>query len=107
MCDLLDEVIKKEGEDKFAEGRTEGIEGEDKFAEGRTEGIAEGRAEGIAEGRAEGIAEGRAEGIAEGRAENSREIAQKLILSGILTDEVIAESCNLTIDEVRKLKLSA
>ena len=93
MCDLLDEVIKKEGEDKFAEGRTEGI--------------AEGRAEGIAEGRAEGIAEGRAEGIAEGRAENSREIAQKLILSGILTDEVIAESCNLTIDEVRKLKLSA
>ena len=89
MCDLLDEVIKKEGEDKFAEGRTEGI------------------AEGIAEGRAEGIAEGRAEGIAEGRAENSREIAQKLILSGILTDEVIAESCNLTIDEVRKLKLSA
>ena len=101
MCDLLDEVIKKEGEDKFAEGRTEGI------AEGRTEGIAEGRAEGIAEGRAEGIAEGRAEGIAEGRAENSREIAQKLILSGILTDEVIAESCSLTIDEIRELRLSA
>ena len=82
MCELLDTVMDKE----------------------RAKWLKEGRAEGIAEGRAEGIAEGRAEGIAKGIAENSREIAKNMLLSGKLTVELIAEFCNLTVEEVNALK---
>ena len=77
MCELLDKVLKEEN--------------------------AKARAEGISKGRAEGIAEGRSEGIAE----NSREIARKMLSSEKFTVELIAEFCNLTVEEVNALKTPA
>ena len=60
----------------------------------KAEAVRIGRAEGLAEGRAEGLVEGRAEGLVEGRAEGeilkAKEIAAKLIATGLSRKEVAA-----------------
>ena len=59
---MLAETLDEWAEEKFRQGRIEGIE------HGRAEGVARGRAEGIKHGRAEGMARGRAEGVERERA---------------------------------------
>ena len=63
----------------------------------------EGIAEGLAEGRAEGLAEGLAKGEAKGKAEEKNMIAKNLLKAG-LSNDLIAESTGLSIEEIAKLK---
>ncbi len=58
---------------------------------------------GLAKGREEGRVEGRAEGRAEGAKQRSIEMARKLKLKGIMSDEEIAEITDLTLDEIQKI----
>ena len=54
----------------------------------------------IKEERAEGIAEGRAEGSTQ----KSNEIAEAMLLSGELSVEKIAQFCQLTVEQVNRIK---
>ena len=65
----------------------------------RKEGVIKGREEGLEKGRAEGRKEGRAEGIAQ----EQRAIAQWLLAAG-LSEELIASSTTLSIEQVRALQ---
>ena len=60
-------------------------------------------AKGRAEGRAEGEAKGRAKGKAEGILEASKEIALRLLSSGNMAVEAVAEVCKLSISQVQEL----
>ena len=57
-----------------------------------------------AEARAEGWAEGLAQGMAKGRVEERRVMARKLLMRGMAVEEV-AELTELSVDEVRRLKM--
>ena len=59
--------------------------------------------EGLKEGRREGLKEGLKEGMEKGRKEKSIEIAKKLLEAGI-SDEVIAASTGLSIEEIKNLR---
>ena len=67
----------------------------------KEQGLAEGRAEGRKEGRAEGRVEGRVEGLAEGSYEERRKNIKSL--STILSSQQIADTLNLSLDEVEDL----
>lgn len=60
--------------------------------------------DGYNQGRNKGFDEGQAEGRAEGRNAARIESARKLIRMNKLSNEEIADSCNLTVDEVRKTR---
>ena len=49
-------------------------------------------------------AEGQAEGRAEGRVEERKDLAKKMILKQQFEPEMIAELCELTVDEVNEIK---
>ena len=49
-------------------------------------------------------AEGRIEGIAEGKKKKAIEIARNLLLIGKLTNSEIADSTQLSLEEIEKLK---
>ena len=49
-------------------------------------------------------AEGRKEGIAEGKQEQAIETARNLLLMGKLTNSEIADSTQLSLEEIEKLK---
>ena len=49
-------------------------------------------------------AEGREEGIAEGKQEQAIETARNLLLMGKLTNSEIADSTQLSLEEIEKLK---
>ena len=63
------------------------------------------REEGIQEGKREGIQEGKREGIQEGLKRKAIEDATNMLLDGI-TIEKAAQYTGLTVNEVKKLKLS-
>ncbi len=58
----------------------------------------------IKQERAEGIAEGKAEGKAEGRAEGRINVAENMLLTKQFSNDIIAKLCDLTVEEVEKLK---
>jgi flagellar assembly protein FliH len=66
------------------------------YAKGIAEGFAKGKAEGFAKGKAEGFAKGKAEGFAEGVA--------KLLHSGKLTPEEIAEDLEMPLEQVLAIR---
>ncbi|MCI5192904.1 MAG: hypothetical protein D3915_07210 [Candidatus Electrothrix sp. AU1_5] len=59
---------------------------------------------GVIKGEKRGREEGRAEGRAEGQMEGKREVAVKLLASGSLDVEAIAEITGLSIEELQGLK---
>ena len=67
--------------------------------------LSEARREGEQKGRQEGRHEGRQEGRQEGRHENARETAINLLKLGALTEEQIAQTTGLSLDEVKALQL--
>ena len=75
----------------------------------RKEGVIKGREEGLEkgmeQGRAEGRKEGLAEGIAKGIAQEQRAIAMRLLAAG-LSEELIASSTTLSLEQVRALQNS-
>ena len=90
MLNSFQEAIEAAKEQAKEEARRRGIE-EGRavgMAEGREEGRAEGREEGRAEGRKEGRVAGREEGRAEGGLAKAKEIAARLIATGMTRKEV-------------------
>ncbi len=78
---------KKEG---LIEGKQEGlIEGKKEgLIEGKKEGLIEGKQEGLIEGKKEGLIEGKKEGRIEGEKKKSVDIAHKLYLLGLSTEQI-------------------
>jgi predicted transposase/invertase (TIGR01784 family) len=70
--------------------------------EGWIQGHAKGVAEGRAEGRVEGHAKGRAEGLEEGQMKMAKQVAQKLLATGMNISSV-ADIMNLSIKEIESL----
>jgi len=94
-------------EDYLLELMTQHNSVESARSEGETKGRAEGEKIGIEQGRAEGIEQGRTEGeklgIEKGEKQKAIEMARKLKLKGIMSDEEIAEITGLTKDEILTL----
>ncbi len=67
------------------------------------DGWRKGREEGREEGKKEGIEEGLREGEAKGEKKAKFEIARRLLLSGSMSLEEIADISGLTIEEVKSL----
>ena len=74
------------------EGIEEGIE------KGREQGIEKGREQGMEKGREQGIERGREEGLKEGKLQIARNLLD------VLSDEKIANTTGLSLEEVRKLR---
>ncbi len=89
----------------FGDGLRKGIQKGEKIGieKGRKEGIEEGEKIGIEKGKKEGIEEGLREGEATGEKKAKFEIARRLLLSGGMGLEEIANISGLTIEEVKSL----
>ena len=87
-------------EQGLEEGREEGIEKglEEGIEKGLEEGIEKGREQGIEKGREEGIEKGREEGFKEGKLQVARNLLD------VLSDEKIAKTTGLRLEEVRELR---
>ena len=93
MCKVMQELLDNEREIGIEEGLEKGL----------AEGITKGRNEGLAEGHSRGLAEGHSRGLETGKLQ----AMLGLVADGLLSPEVAAVRCNMTVDEfLKKTSLS-
>ena len=97
---LIPDAIQTGIEQGHAQGLAEGLQ--QGKAEGLAEGLEKGKAQGLAQGMTEGKTEGLAEGLAEGDVAARRDVARKMLFSG-LGIEAIQELTSLTKTDIENL----